>query len=218
MGVVELGSDGSLLGEWSNAVQFDENGDPLTINSLMIDNGIDEDNGDPHRRWAAMHDGERLYILVLVDDVGLRFGDSEEDVWRDDALELFIDGDNSKNRNWGDEDDFQFLMPMVTANGDANNNLTNAASAASRLLVGIQASTTDIDLQFATGPGIGPDGIRAPRFEQDVYELSFDIDAAGIELGEAFGLELQVTTTTTVIDVTPSGVGFTQHAMAQIPI
>lgn len=192
LGVVELASDGSLLGEWSDAVQFDVNGALLGINNLMIDAGVNEDNGDPHRRWAALHDGERMYILVLVDDVGLRFGDSGDEVWSDDAVELFIDADNSKNLVWGDNDDFQFLIPGVTPNGDANNNLTSAAAANSRFLVGIQASTVDVDIRFATGPGIGPDGIRQPRFEQDVYEISFDLDDAGIELGEPFGFELQV--------------------------
>jgi len=189
LGVAALASDGSLIGEWSDAVQFDNNGVALGINNLMIDDGtIDEDDGDPHRRWAAMHDGTRVYILVLVDDVGLRFFDSEEEVWNDDALELFIDGDNSKLQTWGDSDDFQFLIAMLTDDGDAN----LSSERGGRFIRGRQASTVSIDLEFATGPGIGPDGIRIARFEQDVYELSFDIEAAGITIGEAFGLELQV--------------------------
>jgi len=31
-----------------------------------------------------------------------------------------------------------------------------------------------------------------PRLEQDVYELSFNIEATGIEIGQPFGLEVQV--------------------------
>ena len=188
LGVVNLRGNGSLRGEWADAVQFDLNGSPLSINNLMIDGGTNENNADPHRRWAAMHDGTRMYVLVLVDDSGLRFGDSGDEVWLDDSVELFIDGDNSKLSVWGDNDDFQFLIPMITANGDANFSGNNGG----RIVRSFQGSTDDIDLEFATGPGVGPDGIRLPRFEQDVYEFSFNLEDAGIELGEPVGFELQI--------------------------
>jgi len=188
LGVIELASDGSLLGEWSAAVEVDDNGVILGINNLMIDDGtVEESDGDPHRRWAAMHDGTRLYILVLVDDIGLRFGDSTN-IWDDDAVELYIDGDNSKLATWGDDDDFQFLISMLTSDGDANISTESGA----RVIRGRQSSDDSIDLEFATGPGIGPDGIQFPRFEQDVYELSFDLEDAGITIGEDFGFELQI--------------------------
>ncbi len=189
LGLAELAADGSLIGEWADAVQFDNNGVALGINNLMIDTGTtNESDGAPHRRWAAMHDGTRMYVLVLVDDIGLRFFDSGDQVWQDDALELFIDGDNGKLQTWGDNDDFQFLIAMLTDDGDAN----LSSESGGRFLRGRQSSMSSIDLEFATGPGIGPDGIRFSRFEQDVYELSFNIAAAGITVGEPFGFELQV--------------------------
>jgi hypothetical protein len=45
---------------------------------------------------------------------------------------------------------------------------------------------------FATGPGIGPGGIRRSTWEQDVYELKIDLSSAGIDTNEAFGFELQI--------------------------
>ncbi len=188
LGVGALAANGSLIGEWADAVQVDKNGNSLGINQLMIDNGTNESNNAPHRRWAAMHDGTRMYVLVLVDDVGLRFGDDNKSLWEDDTLELFIDGDNSKNTVWGDDDDFQFLLALLKRNGSANNH--NDGN--SRWQAGDQSSQVDIDLEFATGPGIGPDGIRFARWEQDVYELSFNMAAAGIVAGQPFGFELQV--------------------------
>jgi hypothetical protein len=188
LGVTALAADGSLLGEWADAVQSDVNGQRLGINRLMVDNDTDESNNAPHRRWAAMHDGTRMYVLVLVDDVGLRFADDNRSIWEDDSLELFIDGDNSKNLTWGDDDDFQFLMALLKINGQANKD----GGGNSRVQSGDQSSQTDIDLKLATGPGIGPDGIRLARWEQDVYELSFDMAAAGIFAGQPFGFELQV--------------------------
>jgi len=185
LGLAELASNGSLIGEWRSAVQFDVNGVPLHINNLMIDQGTSDVDGTPHRRWAAMHDGTYIYLLVLVTDNGLVYFDSENP-WEDDTLELFIDGDNSKSTTWGDDDDFQFLIPMMTLDGDPNDNEDG------RFLGGIQASTTDIDLTFVTGPDQGPDGAIDPRIEQDVYEIRFEIASAGIEIGEEFGFELQI--------------------------
>ncbi|MFT6304653.1 MAG: hypothetical protein ACJAY2_003857 [Pseudomonadales bacterium] len=45
---------------------------------------------------------------------------------------------------------------------------------------------------FATGPGIGPRGIRTAHFEQDVYELKIDLASAGIDTNAVFGFELQI--------------------------
>jgi len=109
LNVIVNGQD-NLIGEWLNAVQFDDSGERLWIDNLMVDAGADTVDGAQHRRWAAMHDGEKLYLLVLSDDQGQRESDSF-DHWQDDTLELFIDGNNSKLSTWGDEDDFHVLVP-----------------------------------------------------------------------------------------------------------
>jgi len=181
-----VNGQGQLIGEWANAVQFDRNGQPLTINNLMIDVSAEGEDGAPYRRWAAMHDGQMLYLLVLVDDVGRRHSDSDL-LWEDDSVELFIDGNNSKLPRWGDADDFHFLIPLLQQNTSASNN-----SVQGRVGRGPGSSPAPLGLRFATGPGIGPDGVRRARWEQDVYEIQISLNSAGIVPGLTFGLELQV--------------------------
>jgi len=186
-GVRSLAADGSLVGEWEKAVQSDLFGDPLGINSLMIDRIGDRVDATPHRRWAAMHDGEFLYVLVLVEDVGRRYFDSDN-TWEDDSLELFIDGNNSQFETWleSDDDDFQHIIPIATRGGDPN------TSSEGRLLIPINSARFDDDFLFATGPGIGPDGIQFSVWEQDVYELRIPLEDANIVPDAVFGFELQV--------------------------
>ncbi len=52
--------------------------------------------------YKALWDKEGLYVLVDVTDDDLR-NDSEE-YWQDDAIEVFIDADNSKSSSYGDND------------------------------------------------------------------------------------------------------------------
>lgn len=181
----ETNRDGKLLHEWASAVQFDTHGNALHINNLMIDVSAEAADGAPYRRWAAMHDGEYLYLLILVDDVGRRHSDSAT-IWNDDSVELFLDSDNSKLTHWGDADDFHLLLPLLPQNASASNTDQN------RFELGPNSSQASIDVRFTTGPGIGPDGVRQARWEQDVYEIRVDLESAGILPGFAFGLELQV--------------------------
>ncbi len=184
----ELNGQDNLIGEWEDAVQFDNSGERLWINNLMIDIDADSADGAELRRWAAVHDGEYLYVLVLSDDIGQRQADSL-DHWQDDSLELFIDGNNSKLSTWGDDDDAHLLIPLLKQNSTnrVGNNEING-----RFSDGPRSVNTELDIEFFTGPGIGPDGIRAIRFEQDVYELAIPIASAGITAGEPFGFELQL--------------------------
>jgi len=175
--------DNFWVGEWANATQRDANGNRLLIDQLMVDGGTDEATGEAWRYWAAAHDGEYLYVLVVVDDDGQRHRDSPA-VWNDDSLELFIDGDNSKASTYG-ADDFQRLIPL-TAPGETRRSIDTG------IVNGFFSSQEPLDIEFATGPGVGPRGIRRPRFEQDVYELRIELDSAGIVPGRPFGFELQV--------------------------
>ena len=174
----------NLTGEWAAATQTDSSGAKLVIENLMIGNDPEDSasDGTAFRRWGAMHDGTYLYVVVVVDDNGDRRRDSGSDLVNDDSLELYIDGDNSKSTSYG-SDDFHRILPGKLAGADKQ-------SASSGDIAGPNSS--DLNITFATGPGIGPRGIRRPRFEQDVYEIRINLDNAGIDPDEAFGFELQV--------------------------
>lgn len=183
---VVVDSAGKLAGEWSGAVEVDNSGSTLWIKNLMIDDGADSDDGAELRRWAAMHDGETLYILVLSDDLNRRESDSIQP-WDDDSIEIFIDGDNSKLTAYGDADDFHIILPLQPSNTNASNNEITG-----RWEFGPMSSQEELDFEFSTGLGNGPDGAIDARFEVDVYEVAIPLDDANITLGLPFGLELQL--------------------------
>lgn len=174
---VALDANGRYVGEWATATQLDAAGDPLVIGNLMVDGGTDETDDVPRRRWAAAHDGEYLYVLVVIDDGGRRFRDSI-DLFNDDSLEVYIDGNGSKSPI-SDDDDVQRVLPMVAPGSDGT-------GVDEGIVSGFFLSQAPIDIDFATGPG------RGPRIGQDVYELRVGLASADILPGRPFGFELQV--------------------------
>ena len=58
-------------------------------------------------QWRALATSEALYVLVQVTDADLN-NDSGAEWYQDDAVELFIDGDNSKGSSYDGANDFQF--------------------------------------------------------------------------------------------------------------
>lgn len=182
---VTLNRQNRLSGEWAAAVQIDSSGDLLSINNLMLDINAEATGNTPFRRWAAMHDGRFLYVVVMVDDDGRRQRDSTL-IFNDDSLEVFLDADNSKSQRY-DTNDFHRIIPLRLAG--ANGARTGVSSGD---VLGPNSSLEPLLIDFATGPGIGPDGIRRPRFEQDVYELRIPLGMAGISSDAPFGFELQV--------------------------
>jgi len=60
-------------------------------------------------RWRAMYNATYLYLLVEVKD-NTKTNDSGADWYQDDAIELFIDGNNSKTTNYDGSNDFQIAF------------------------------------------------------------------------------------------------------------
>jgi len=98
--------------EWSAATSADSRGNTLKIDHLLIDNlGVETDQDrSKYSRWRALHDGEYLYVLIIVDDEPMqdRWSDSEN-VWHDDSAELYFDIGNEGNTTY-DNNDYQRLF------------------------------------------------------------------------------------------------------------
>jgi hypothetical protein len=58
-------------------------------------------------QWRALYTSTHLYMLVEVGD-GTRINDSGTNWWEDDAVEIFIDGNNNKGMSYDNVDDFQY--------------------------------------------------------------------------------------------------------------
>jgi len=183
---VFVDSNGQLAGEWAHAVQTDMSGALLTIENLMIDLNAEATASVPYRRWAALHDGRYLYLLVTIDDDGQRHRDSGNDVTDDDSLEIFLDADNSKSNTF-DANHFHKLVPVKNAKHGAS-----TLAGRSGIINGPNSSQAPLTIDFATGSGTGPAGLRTAQHAQDIYELRIDMLSAGISSDVPFGFELHV--------------------------
>lgn len=177
-----------LVGEWATAVQQDQLNDTLYIENLMIDINSDQNDGEPFHRWAAVHDGTWLYVLAVSDDIG-QYGSDSSDTPQDDNLEIYFDGNNSKNSQYGEPDDISIHVPLLELDSQiANNHL----SATGRISAGFNSAPIPADVEYAVGLGTGPLSLRGSSARQDVYEVRVKIADLGITFGEPFGIEIQL--------------------------
>jgi len=162
---------------WDDGAVFsDVRGERLAIDSLMIARGSGPLTETPGYRWYAVHDETTLYVFVEGKEIEAPiFGDSDQ-LWNDDALNLFIDGDNSGGSSYDGVDDWHVFLALTDGAGGSN---TEAGR---------------------VGPGpnsVGvPDGLR---FEtcictrgRHTWEIAVPLDSVGITRGEPFGFELQI--------------------------
>ncbi len=175
--------DGSYDSVWNNAQFVDAEENQLLINQVLIDKGVVQPGEDRRYRWGGMHDGEFLYLMVFAEEYGEQtpFGDSEL-VYDDDAIDIFWDGNNSKGASYDGVDDYHAIIPLMTSQGEAN----ASGRSDTRLGSGDRGLPVDADMiEFAVclcnAPG-----------QQQVYEVKLDLQAAGIPVDEAFGLDIQL--------------------------
>lgn len=175
--------DGEYDGIWDDAQFLDRDRFRLDIDNLMIDQGASRLDGDTEYRWAGMHDGENLYLLVFGEGANGQtpFGDSDPDVWNDDAVELFFDGDNSKLQAYDGIDDRQIIIPL-TVLGEASSNRSDDGSG--RFLLGFQSAP--LQAQFFDFATCLCDGA------QQLYEIRVNLAATNIQVDRTFGFEIQL--------------------------
>jgi hypothetical protein len=108
-------------------------------------------------RWRVMYTAAYLYILVEVKDNN-KFNDSGVDWYQDDAIEIFIDGDNSKNTSYDGSNDFQvaFRYNDATVHAGNGNIITSGISFAIQDVTGGYNLETRIPWSaLNTTPAIG---------------------------------------------------------------
>ena len=133
---------------WPDAQFLDRNRVRLDINNLMIDQGATQLDQEPTYRWGAMHDGENLYLMIFTESVTVGqtpFSDSA-DVYHDDSIDVFIDGDNSKSEEYDGRDDYQMIIPMFEA---GNLIPSNSSSLARRDEAGVNALPFPAGVEYA---------------------------------------------------------------------
>jgi len=129
-------------------------------------------------------------LLVVSDDAGEHFQDTEEarKPWKDDSIELYIDGNNSQLQRFDGVDDFHMTINLL-----ANANEPNDSGNANAKILGSELSASlPNDLTFRTGPRNGPLSRTESRGRKDVYEIRLLISELNIAVGVPFGIEVQI--------------------------
>lgn len=168
--------DGLYDQSWNNATFSEANGALLFIDNLMIDQGALRSDGDAEMRWFAMHDNVNLYIYVLGESVEIATPNRDStEVWQDDAISIFIDGDNSKDQIYDGVDDRQMIIPLLT---DPDNLTSNSTF----FVTGFNSASIP-EFDFATCLCISG---------QYTWEISLRLEDFGIEIGRSFGIDVQL--------------------------
>jgi len=178
-----------LDGEWRFAAQSNSAGEPIGINNYMFGNP-DQVLPDSHSHWAALHDGEYLYLLLISDDDGKHFQDTNEirKPWKDDSVELFFDGNNSQLSDYDGVDDFHITVNLFSSQGVPND------SSGLNPMISQSARSAPIpsDLSYKTGPGKGPQAVGSDRARKDIYEVRIKLSELNIQIDKPFGFEVQL--------------------------
>jgi len=188
----------SLGQEWQNATTMDRFGQALTISRVLAERVTNSTSSEPSHRWAAGHDGQYLYLLVISDDAGLHHFDSDDDGkrWKDDDLEIYLDGDNSRLAMYDGINDANYhinligdsdLVTMPTANSSTNSGARTGVGPNS-----VALPDSPDDFVFEIGLLAGPISTVAERGSTDIYEIRISLDALEIQTGTSFGIDLHV--------------------------
>ena len=140
--------DASVDSVWSNANQYALNNSVGTISS----------SGDCSADWKALWDSNNLYLLAEVTDDSLTTDSSS--AFKDDMVEVYIDGDNSGGSSYDGTNDFQYGFryddaSVYTGSNSVNdttgvNHASTSTSGGWRLEVEIPWSTIGVSVSSGT--------------------------------------------------------------------
>ena len=177
---------------WADNRISDWRGAELSIDNLMIDRGATRPDGQTGFRWQAVHNGEVLSIIVFAEDAegGTPVGDSNV-VESDDAINIFIDGDNSKLSSFDGVNDFHITIPLLMLTDGTTDEI-----------VANQIDMTDGNLLNDGRIFFGPlsdrlrDNVRfvngVPDTGQQIYELEIPLNVLDISFNQPFGFDIQI--------------------------
>lgn len=108
---------------------------------------VDNDN-DLSGSWKALWDNENLYYLIEVIDDQESIDNNTP--WSDDAIELYIDGDNSKNTSY-DNNDYQlaFLRNDQTTIETGTNSAQNTTGIDHAFTNGTNSYTLEVSIPWS---------------------------------------------------------------------
>jgi hypothetical protein len=173
--------DGRYDSLWDTAQFEDQNGERLEFGNLVVDTGLLDPSISRDFRWAAMHDGIYLYVLVFAESGANQtpVADSEV-VYQDDSVDIYLDGNNSKGASYDGVDDSHIIVGLLAENGLANSSVADD----SRIEPGDRSAPFDLAaVQFAVCLCDG---------DQQIYELRFDLAELRIPVDSTFGFELNI--------------------------
>jgi len=180
--------DGSYDLIWGEAQFQDRDGENLRIDNRMVGNDpLRENSSDVEYRWAGMHDGRFLYLYIFgaLADRRTPWGDSVDE-WRDDAIDIFWDGDGSFSQTYDQVDDYHLLIPMYKLNQGTPNRSVRPNG------------TVDFSGRFGVGSNsvaIPAEAIEYAMCEcpaLNTYELRLDMQALQIPVDRSFGFDVQM--------------------------
>jgi hypothetical protein len=171
---------------WNNAQGNNINNETLLIRNLIVDEVGDYVDGSTQYQWLAIHDEEFLTIYVLAKPgLSPNHGDSGEQYFNDDTLEIFWDGDLSRSNGYDTVDDMQLLIPLLRDDGTPNE--SGAANTRIQRGANVKAEVPfDVaNVEFATC-------LCAAPGERIGWEIKINLEEAGIPVGQTFGFEIQI--------------------------
>lgn len=177
--------DGGFDSTWNLAQFLDRDRERLAVDNILIGDGSDQASTEQPYRWAGMHDGEHLYLLI--------FGESGNDqtpfsdsvfIYDDDAIDIYWDGNNSKGSGYDGFDDHQVIIALLA---DEEGDVANSSNLeTSRFEFGDRSRRIpDTAIEFGICLCAGTD-------DQQIYEVKINLAAARIPIGETIGFEIQI--------------------------